>query len=126
VETALEVVVGQLLRERGMKLAAAESCTGGLIGHLLTDVPGASDYYLGSITAYAFEAKRRLLGVRPETLREFGAVSRETALEMARGHRDRRAGRRDDREAGGTDLDWPEHTRRGLGLAIHLAVRPRR
>jgi len=87
VETALEVVVGQLLRERGMKLAAAESCTGGLIGHLLTDVPGASDYYLGSITAYAFEAKRRLLGVRPETLREFGAVSRETALEMARGVR---------------------------------------
>lgn len=86
-DAALEVVVGHLLRERGMKLAAAESCTGGLIGHRLTEVPGASDYYLGSVTAYAFEAKRRLLGVRTETLREFGAVSRETALEMARGVR---------------------------------------
>lgn len=86
-ETALEVVVGQLLLKRGMKLAAAESCTGGLIGHRLTEIPGASDYYLGSVTAYAFEAKRRLLGVRPETLRVFGAVSRETALEMARGVR---------------------------------------
>ncbi len=86
-EKALEVVVGELLRQRGIKLAVAESCTGGLIGHRLTDVPGASDYYLGSVTAYAFEAKRRLLGVRAETLQTFGAVSRETALEMARGVR---------------------------------------
>ena len=86
-EKALEVVVGELLRQRGIKLAVAESCTGGLIGHWLTDVPGASDYYLGSVTAYAFEAKRRLLDVRAETLQTFGAVSRETALEMARGVR---------------------------------------
>lgn len=86
-EAALEVVIGERLRQRGMKLAVAESCTGGLIGHRLTDVPGSSDYYLGSVTAYAFEAKRRLLGVRADTLREFGAVSRETALEMARGVR---------------------------------------
>jgi PncC family amidohydrolase len=83
----LEVAVGELLRERGWTLAMAESCTGGLIGHRITDVPGSSEYYLGSITAYAYEAKEVLLGVRHRTLYELGAVSRETALEMARGVR---------------------------------------
>jgi PncC family amidohydrolase len=63
----------------------AESCTGGLVGHRLTNVPGSSSYYMGSITAYAYEAKVRLLGVRWETLHTYGAVSREMALEMARG-----------------------------------------
>ena len=86
-DTPLEVQIGELLRQRGLKLAVAESCTGGLIGNRLTDVPGSSDYYLGSVTAYAFEAKRRLLGVQAETLHSFGAVSRETAIEMARGVR---------------------------------------
>lgn len=86
-DVPLEVQIGELLRLRGLKLAVAESCTGGLIGNRLTDVPGSSEYYLGSVTAYAFEAKRRLLGVRAETLRTFGAVSRETAIEMARGVR---------------------------------------
>ena len=65
----------------------AESCTGGLIGHLLTNVPGSSTYYMGSVTAYAYEAKVRLLGVRWETLEKFGAVSKETVLEMACGVR---------------------------------------
>jgi PncC family amidohydrolase len=86
-EAPLEIQVGARLRLQGLKLAAAESCTGGLIGHRITNVPGSSDYYLGSVTAYAYEAKERLLGVLPETLARFGAVSRETALEMARGVR---------------------------------------
>jgi len=86
-DAPLEVVVGRLLRQRGLTLAVAESCTGGLIGHRLTDVPGSSAYYLGSVTAYAYEAKEALLGVRHNTLYAHGAVSAETALEMARGIR---------------------------------------
>src|SRR5512136_884900 len=83
----LEVIVGQLLAERKLKLATAESCTGGLLGHLITDVPGSSAYYGGGIIAYSYEAKERLLGVHHDTLYEHGAVSAETALEMARGAR---------------------------------------
>lgn len=86
-ETPLEVQIGDLLRARGWKLAAAESCTGGLLGHRITNVPGSSDYYMGSVTAYAYEAKERLLNVQHETLARFGAVSPETAFEMARGIR---------------------------------------
>lgn len=86
-ETPLEVLVGRLLLRRGLKLAVAESCTGGLVSSRLTDVPGSSDYFLGGVTAYANEAKRRALGVSEETLRLYGAVSRETALAMARGVR---------------------------------------
>ncbi len=83
----LEVTVGQWLRKRDLKLVMAESCTGGLIGHRVTNVPGSSEYYLGSVTAYAYEAKERLLGVSQHTLQTFGAVSRETVLEMAQGAR---------------------------------------
>ena len=83
----LEVQVGVLLHQKGIKLALAESCTGGLVSHLVTNIPGSSDYYLGGVTAYAYEAKERLLGVKHETLVTFGAVSRETALEMAHGAR---------------------------------------
>ncbi len=86
-EIPLEFLVGELLRARGLRLAVAESCTGGLIGHRLTNVPGSSTYYMGSITAYAYEAKVRLLGVSWATLEEHGAVSRATVLEMARGVR---------------------------------------
>lgn len=86
-EKTLEVLVGELLRERGLRLAVAESCTGGLVGHRLTNVAGSSTYYLGSVTAYAYEAKVRLLGVRWETLEQHGAVSPETVIEMARGVR---------------------------------------
>jgi len=82
---SLEYQIGDLLRARGWKLAVAESCTGGLVGHRITNVPGSSEYYLGSVTAYAYEAKERLLGVRHETLERYGAVSEETVLEMARG-----------------------------------------
>ena len=84
---SLELQVGDWLRRREMKLVAAESCTGGLIGHLITNIPGSSDYYLGSVTAYAYEAKERLLGVHHETLTTYGAVSEQVVLEMARGAR---------------------------------------
>ena len=83
----LEEVVGKLLTERKMTLALGESCTGGLVAHRLTNVPGSSSYVLGGIIAYSNEAKERLLGVRHETLEEHGAVSAETAIEMARGAR---------------------------------------
>jgi PncC family amidohydrolase len=82
-----EYQLGATLNERGWKLATAESCTGGLIGHRITNVPGSSDYYLGGVVAYAYEAKEQALGVRHETLLEFGAVSQETVLEMACGAR---------------------------------------
>lgn len=83
----LEILVGELLRKRGWRLAVAESCTGGLIGHRITNIAGSSTYYMGSVTAYAYEAKVRLLGVTWETLEKFGAVSKETVIEMARGAR---------------------------------------
>lgn len=91
-EEAYEDRVGPLLRQKGYRLVFAESCTGGLIGHRVTNVAGSSDYYLGSVTAYAYEAKERLLGVRRDTLARYGAVSRETVLEMARGARASLAG----------------------------------
>ncbi len=84
---AIEDKIGPLLRAQGLRLAVAESCTGGLIGHRITNVAGSSAYYLGSVTAYAYEAKVRLLGVRWDTLNTYGAVSRETVLEMAEGVR---------------------------------------
>jgi PncC family amidohydrolase len=80
-------IAGTLLGARGLTVVTAESCTGGLIGSLLTDVSGSSDYFLGGIIAYANEVKQALLGVRQETLDSVGAVSRETALQMARGVR---------------------------------------
>jgi len=86
-EQPLEVSIGTLLRKHGLRLAVAESCTGGLIGHRVTNVPGSSTYYMGSITAYAYEAKVRLLGVSWDTLEKNGAVSKEVVLEMAQGVR---------------------------------------
>jgi PncC family amidohydrolase len=83
----LEILIGEKLRAHGLRLAIAESCTGGLIGHRITNVPGSSTYYMGSVTAYAYEAKVRLLGVTWETLEKHGAVSDETVSEMALGVR---------------------------------------
>jgi PncC family amidohydrolase len=83
----VESTVGRLLREQGLTLAVSESCTGGLISHRITNVPGSSDYYRGSITAYACEVKETLLYVRSETLADHGAVSEQTAREMAEGVR---------------------------------------
>ena len=82
-DQALEVVVGNLAKQHNVFLAAAESCTGGLLSHLITNVPGSSDYFLGSVITYANQSKIQILGVKPETLEKFGAVSRETVLEMA-------------------------------------------
>lgn len=86
-EETLEFKVGKILRERGLKLVVSESCTGGLIGHRITNIAGSSDYYLGSITAYAYEVKERLLGVNHHTLAYYGAVSRAVVIEMALGVR---------------------------------------
>ncbi len=85
--TKVENVIGNLLHARGFKLATAESCTGGLIASRITDVPGSSEYFVGGVAAYAYEAKVALLGVSWDTLKAHGAVSRETVLEMARGAR---------------------------------------
>ena len=76
-------VVGDLLRAAGQTLATAESCTGGLVGKMITDVGGASDYYLGGVVAYSDEAKQEMLGVSRTILDEHGAVSEETAAAMA-------------------------------------------
>lgn len=83
----MEAVVGRLLVEGSLSLATAESCTGGLLGQRLTSVPGSSVYYRGGVVAYSDTLKEKLLGVDPTTLAMFGAVSEETALEMAEGVR---------------------------------------
>ena len=85
--STLEEQIGELLTRYSLTLAIAESCTGGLISHRVTNVAGSSVYYLGGITAYANETKERLLYVGKQTLEVYGAVSRETILEMARGVR---------------------------------------
>jgi PncC family amidohydrolase len=86
-QISMEVFVGQLLREKGLNLATAESCTGGLVADRITNVPGSSDYFRGGVVAYAYEAKVSLLKVSWDTLRTYGAVSEETVIEMARGAR---------------------------------------
>lgn len=88
-DQTLAAVVGKLLQARGLTLATAESCTGGLIGKLLTDTPGSSAYYVGGVIAYANEVKRDLLGVSERTLAESGAVSGPVAAAMAEGARKR-------------------------------------
>ena len=84
----LEEIVGDMLSERGYTIATAESCTGGLIGHRLTNVPGSSTYFLGGVISYSNDMKMKTLGVQENTLQEFGAVSKQTATEMAQGARD--------------------------------------
>lgn len=88
-DATLEEVVGKLLMEKQETLALAESCTGGLISHRITRIAGSSNYYLGGAVTYSNEAKVKFLGVRPETLKEHGAVSEPTALEMSRGIKER-------------------------------------
>ena len=83
------VRVIRLLTEKNQTLATAESCTGGLLGKLLTDVPGASAAYLGGVISYAYAVKEKLLGVDPAILEETGAVCEEVALQMAKGVRER-------------------------------------
>lgn len=84
--------IGQILTARGLTVCTAESCTGGLLGHVLTGVSGSSAYYVGGVIAYSNAVKETLLGVRSETLLQFGAVSHPTAREMAAGVRERLGG----------------------------------
>ncbi len=83
----LATAIGEQLRARGWHLAVAESCTGGLVGHWITEIPGSSDYFLGGVIAYSNQAKEHLLGVHHSTLLQHGAVSEATAREMAAGVR---------------------------------------
>jgi len=80
---SLEQEIGSLLRRKGLTLGVVESATGGLISHRLTNVPGSSDYYKGSVTAYSNEAKVKVVGVKEETINQYGAVSYQVAEEMA-------------------------------------------
>ena len=86
-DDTLEATIGRLLKASGKTLSIAESCTGGEISHLITSVPGASAYYLGSVTSYAVSVKECVLGVPVETVERFGAVSGEVAAAMAEGVR---------------------------------------
>ena len=79
----LEMVLGKILLERNLTIAVAESCTGGYLSHLITSVPGSSAYFMGSLIPYSYEIKMGALGVKPETLEKYGAVSEETIVEMA-------------------------------------------
>ncbi|MFN8600946.1 MAG: competence/damage-inducible protein A [Candidatus Binatia bacterium] len=88
-DVTMEAATGAALRARGATLAVAESCSGGLVGHRVTEVPGCSAYFLADYVTYSNGAKKDVLGVRPETLQEFGAVSEETVREMAEGARKR-------------------------------------
>ena len=81
----LSEVIGRQLREAGKKLAVAESCTGGFISHLITSIPGSSEYYNGAVTAYSNAIKQSLLGVSSSSLNKYGAVSEQVAREMAIG-----------------------------------------
>src|SRR5262249_23273860 len=82
--------LGRALAAAGRTLAVAESCTGGMLGSLITDVPGSSRYFVGGYIVYADEAKRRELGVRADTLARLGAVARGRVGELAAGARGRR------------------------------------
>jgi nicotinamide-nucleotide amidase len=82
-ENTIEIVIGKLLREKKLTLSVAESCTGGYVSHQITTVPGSSDYFKGSIVAYANEIKMSALEVNENTLNKFGSVSEQTIVEMA-------------------------------------------
>lgn len=81
----LESVIGQLLVANNSTLALAESCTGGFIAHKITSIAGSSRYFEGSVVTYSYQLKQQLLGVKPETLQQYGAVSEQTVCEMAKG-----------------------------------------
>lgn len=82
-EETLEEAIGKLLKQKKLTISVAESCTGGYLSHMITSVPGSSEYFIGSMIPYAYEIKMRQLGVKPETLEKYGAVSEPTINEMA-------------------------------------------
>jgi nicotinamide-nucleotide amidase len=84
---SLEEEVGALLRRKGLTLGVVESASGGLVSHLITNTPGSSDYYKGSVTSYSNEVKIRVVGVKEATINRYGVVSAEVAKEMAQGGR---------------------------------------
>lgn len=86
-EETLEEIIGRSLRAHKLSLSVAESCTGGLVKHRITNVPGSSDYFLGGVVAYHNDAKKKLLGVPTHVLADYGAVSKETVIHMADGVR---------------------------------------
>jgi len=88
VERPVAEQLGELLRKKDRTLAVAESATGGMVGSLVTDVPGSSDYFDRSLVLYSNRSKRQLVDVNPEAIDEHGAVSREVARQMAQGVRD--------------------------------------
>jgi len=87
-EENIEQIIGDLLIQKQKYLVTAESCTGGMLSNLITDVPGSSDYYIGGVSTYSYGAKRKLLKVKAMTLESYGAVSSETVKEMAIGVRE--------------------------------------
>lgn len=88
-DTSLEEATGNFLRKNGKNLSVAESCTGGLLGAKLTAIAGSSDYFAGGVISYSNEIKIRELGVNPEIIEKFGAVSKETCEEMASGAKEK-------------------------------------
>ena len=82
-DETLEEIIGKILNEKHATLATAESCTGGYIAHLITSIPGSSAWFKGSVVAYANEVKEKILGVNPESIFKFGAVSKQVVTEMA-------------------------------------------
>lgn len=87
-DKGLAVVVAELLKEKGLSIATAESCTGGLLGDRITNIAGSSEYFQGGVIAYSNQVKHELLGVEENTLKKYGAVSAETAQKMAEGIKD--------------------------------------
>jgi len=85
--SAINQEIGDLLRSKGLTLAVVESASGGLISQLITDVPGSSDYFKGSVTAYSIAVKVAVVGVKRETIDSYGVVSGQVAEEMAAGGR---------------------------------------
>ena len=84
-EESIENLIGKMLTDRALTISVAESCTGGLIGSMITDVPGSSRYFLGGIIAYSNHSKMEILNVSSKTIAEYGAVSDQTVREMAWG-----------------------------------------
>src|SRR6478736_365052 len=82
-EDPLEAAIGKLLTQKKLTISVAESCTGGYLSHLITSVPGSSAYFLGGMVPYDYQIKMRQLGVKPEVLEQYGAVSEPTIIEMA-------------------------------------------